>query len=404
MATHKNPRYLYKQKTSEHWWLQISIPDSLVSHYGTKRLQRSTRTASRTTSIKIRNELLREIELKNAQILERTESPSRAFTVAVDRYHRYEEGELDEALIAYQAEHDLEDSNHVTDPATRHPDYFALLHHLTGRETPRELSTRLSDVCGELVKRRTGEVDQPLSASSVESYSKAVNKFGDDTPIKDITIRQVDDWLQESTGSHSTISGYLGCLGRIYEHGIRRGYVVAPNPFRGHTVTNRKPSEPWDAMTPELFNKILDCSPKSHHDFWIVMLHTGCRSAEVDSLKTEKIEGIDCYRVTKSKTESGKRVIPLHSRLSNINLDHLPKASTVKAFIQTAKKRGKLKLPPRIGLHSCRVTFTTNLLEANVPERTVSSLVGHKQKTQTLAYDRSTIAQRQAAVDSFAFE
>ena len=43
MAKHKNPRYLYKQKTSERWWLQISIPDSLVSHYGTKRLQRSTR-------------------------------------------------------------------------------------------------------------------------------------------------------------------------------------------------------------------------------------------------------------------------------------------------------------------------------------------------------------------------
>jgi hypothetical protein len=70
MAKHKNPRYLHKQQTSAHWRLKISIPDPLASHYATKPLQWSTRTAATATASKISNELLREIELQNAQISE----------------------------------------------------------------------------------------------------------------------------------------------------------------------------------------------------------------------------------------------------------------------------------------------------------------------------------------------
>lgn len=129
-------------------------------------------------------------------------------------------------------------------------------------------------------------------------------------------------------------------------------------------------------------------------------MFTGCRIEELAKLKSENIserEGVLMIEITKSKTDAGERIIPVHSDIE----DEIKKRAKVEGYIfpvgssnyagnrsdMYSKAFGRLKTRLGFGeeyvFHSIRKTFITKLERLSIPEGIVADLVGHNKQTMT---------------------
>lgn len=123
-------------------------------------------------------------------------------------------------------------------------------------------------------------------------------------------------------------------------------------------------------------------------------MYTGCRIEELAKLKPENIsniEGVLTIEITESKTEAGKRIIPVHSGIEDEikkrvkNKDYIfPVGSTNYTGNRSdmySKAFGRLKTRLGFGeeyvFHSIRKTFVTKMDRLNISEGIVANIVGH---------------------------
>ena len=389
-AKRKTKKYanLEKRTANSTWFVDISLVPSIRQFYdGKTRLRHSLGTKDIRIAISKRNEILREIEGRRAVAelsdFNDQDSPSLAYTKALEAYRNEPPEVLEELEDQYELEHNLHSAS--KQQAKDHPVYFAMRQLQTNGKHREEFSATLSEVLDMFLAKRTD-----LSESSVSSYKVAVNVYGPSTIVSTITRADVNLTVDGITGSKASIKSKLSCLSMLVEYSRNRGMFEedARNPFDGIDLSDRKAVETTAPMTDELLNHIYSICPESHRSFYRVLAMTGARGGELASLERCEIDGNPFYRVLKSKTKSGLRVIPIHDSILDVDVTRLPKSSVVAKWLNSAKKRGLLDGYPVAGLHGCRVTFITSLRNAGVDHRIVSTLAGHSSSNITVIYDR----------------
>lgn len=160
------------------------------------------------------------------------------------------------------------------------------------------------------------------SARAVEVFLQSIGKV--DIGLNKIGCRTVTDFIegQQKKAAPQTVQNWLTSLRSLYEFAKRR-YDAIPdcNPFHGHNLEARRTIESYQPFEPDQMQKLLDAAEPEIRSIIIMGLFSGCRLDELASLKKSEIvtvEDVRCFYISKSKTKTGIRHMPIHSRLSAI--------------------------------------------------------------------------------------
>ncbi|MGR9252525.1 tyrosine-type recombinase/integrase [Rhizobium leguminosarum] len=195
---------------------------------------------------------------------------------------------------------------------------------------------------------------------------------------------------------------------------------------RGHSA-HRRGDSPWVGQIPEERSKqgvtdeperpftdgelqkllYLDTPSKRGQPVWeaelkelaLISALSGLRIGEIVGLTVDACNG-DGFDLSKSKTEAGVRLVPIHSKLVELvarrcegrtgkallfaELEGLPNAPDTlsKAFTRRRKALGVHegrdgKRRSLVNFHSFRRTFATKALHADIPESFIEAVIGH---------------------------
>ena len=264
------------------------------------------------------------------------------------------------------------------------------------------------------------EVTKTQTETTLKLFVKLVGDIGVDSLSRD-RIRKYREALVKHGYSANTVSLHFKRVSSMIVWGKLEGWVTIGNP-----VTGLRPQE--DDRTRVVYTpedlKTLFASPLftghwrrdrreragkvlvKDYKYWfpLIALHSGMRLEEIAQLRKEdvlEVDGVLAFNIRQSKTASGIRTIPVHSRLLDLGFeDHLKKIKRGTLWPDTTpspsgKRSGtfakwwpfylrsqKLK---REGLvfHSFRHTFSSCLQKAGVPEDIAGVIMGHKNKSLT---------------------
>ena len=229
-----------------------------------------------------------------------------------------------------------------------------------------------------------------------------------DIELRLITPKIVSDYVKfarEENRASTTFSNDMSYLAAVYSYAAKQGFLDnSPNPFKGHRLTNFKKRVNRKPFTNEMIKTLLELSSKDKEltQLIYVSYYTGMRLDEIFTARLDRINNIRIFRVAeeKGKTESAKRIIPLHSELKRIEL--LPWKSPSSTALGKRFGRLKDKMLEHFELshekqiyvhHSFRHGFITLLLQNRFSELEFSDITGHK---------KSNIGRTQAGKSYFA--
>lgn len=187
--------------------------------------------------------------------------------------------------------------------------------------------------------------------------------------IKTYTIEQIP-LPPLSKGSHDKIRAFWHTL---FKWGIEND-VVNKDYSQFIKFHDTKSSRKKEVFSPE------EISEYKKVKLYRILLYTGMRINELLNMKTSDVyeeDGILCFHVTSSKTEAGKRIIPVHSEITDdIDLSqeyviepHLPYYKVMQAFNETRSANHTL--------HDFRRTFATYANSCGADDYYVKCLLGH---------------------------
>jgi len=400
------------------WHARMGIPKDVRAKLGHKReFTQSLRTADRRQAEILAGPLI--AEWKNAIEL------ARGSPAAIER----------EALAARMAS--KHDSSVHPDTGMTDTDYYA---------------ESIADKLDDEGKRRfynlyTGRVGTPfdyfLEDFVIARYDNpktagdarlAVKRFKHHcSELEGTTRKSVIGWLESETRARKTVSKSLSFLINYWEYLQDREVVsLDVHPFRKHKIPSKlKPSKKREPFNDEEVSLIIKALKAETDQQLFLLVHlaiyTGARISELAALTTEDLiecEGVVCLNITDSKTEAGKRVVPVHRRLKKLVIS-LSESSGDGYLLAGVNSKGgaarradvlgkrfgrlvrnKLSLPPSKVFHSFRNTVITKLEKAGIPENIAADLVGHEKDTVTYGlYSSGTdIKQRQSAIDKINYE
>jgi integrase len=145
----------------------------------------------------------------------------------------------------------------------------------------------------------------------------------------------------------------------------------------------------------DLYNLSIKSNDVDLSNLILLGAYTGARIEELCSLKLVDVDIVNhSLSIVDSKTEAGKRVIPIHSSIQHIILDLIQTSKdgyvlsglTLNKYGDRSnaigKRFGRLKLKAGYSseyvFHSIRKTFTTILENAGVSENLAADIIGHE--------------------------
>ena len=204
----------------------------------------------------------------------------------------------------------------------------------------------------------------------------------------------------------------------LFSYAIKNAYYTAShvNPVSGLFLLNKEEresqTESYEPFTeedlkrlfePEAYKLVMGAEP----DFYwcpLIGLHTGMRISEATAIKCDDVRkapnGVDYIFVPKSKSNAGKRNVPLHDNLLRlgfldfvaaqkaagharlfpkrllINFSYSKELSTQMRLLQVA--RGIKRENDHKSFHSFRVNVITQLADKGANTAQVMKIVGHK--------------------------
>lgn len=255
-----------------------------------------------------------------------------------------------------------------------------------------EIKIEFGKVIDEVIEWKRN-IDTPVA--TIRCYQSAKNKLAhlSHIPISEIKykdLQQVADRL--SIGSPSSISMPLQAT---YKYAIRNNYVKTnladlilykkkrTKPNSGSIFENEEIRKIWN------LEKTGDDKQKKMARLVLVLLYTGARISEIVNLKSSDIDlDNDCIKITRSKTLTGIRDIPIHPKIKHI-LKYYKSAGTnefakkPKTEETDTKKadRNINTLLRRNGFnhtsHDCRRTFLTQAYHQKLDWLIIEKSVGH---------------------------
>ncbi|MCB0909983.1 MAG: site-specific integrase [Nocardioidaceae bacterium] len=265
------------------------------------------------------------------------------------------------------------------------------------------------------VRDRSGRGYKP---STIRGYERALNlrvlpALGSVrlTELRRGQVQALVDRMAENGNSGSTIRNTLDPLRAIYRRAMSRE-LVGVNPTSHLELPSAK-SKRDRIAGPDEAGKLLAALPQSDRALWATAFYAGLRRGELRALRVEDIDlGKSEIHVRRSwdavegdidpKSEAGTRIVPLLAVLRDFLDAHLMKTrregsdlvfgrETDLPFIpSTVRNRaldawGEGELDP-IGLHECRHTFASLLIDAGANPKAIQEFMGHA--TIQMTFDR----------------
>ncbi|HDL7724078.1 tyrosine-type recombinase/integrase [Yersinia enterocolitica] len=251
--------------------------------------------------------------------------------------------------------------------------------------------------------------DERRALSTLSKTARAVDIFLNSIGKADISVdligrRMVAEFLdyQGKEGlSPQTLQNWLSSLSGLYEFAMRRYDNIPPlNPFQGHNLEAKRSVVSYEPFQLHQLESLLFEAEEEIRDVILIGLYSGMRLDEICSLKIIEIitiEGIRYFNITKGKTKSAIRYVPIHSKLIDIVDKYLSLANGEYLLThanQIKRKDGKIGpyysqkftrlrnsvLPlatDRQCFHSLRGMFITELDRQGVSENRIALIVGH---------------------------
>lgn len=342
------------------WHFEKAVPASLRSKLGKARWRHSLNTTDRRQALRLAAEFLEQVfRADDAQ-------PTMGSTYLK---------ELSKLRDLNTTPHEADSLMDQLDPRMQTTDgtdeskiplYYAARTIATGDTPPASLWT-LNDLAKEYFTQHNRRKPKEEMAT--------VTRFGAELPLPEITRPMVVQFIQSRQRQgvrKDTVKRDLQVLKNIYKHGVDLGIVSFETRlqlFKDHTFASedKRRHEP---MPQHLFESL--CRKIGEPRKWCLIvsrLH-GCRLSETSSLDLIEEDGVLCFRVTQSKTDSGRwRIIPVHSLLLADIRTIMPfltkkNAESARLWIANRKRSNDPEfntLPREINAYSLRVSGISDM-------------------------------------------
>ena len=399
------------------WYVQITIPMELREHLGgRKQERRSTKTSDRTIAERKQHRLANEIYKKfdeakpKPELLEDKISNALGWIGDAEEIRRLEEeGDLEGVIMSNIYAEDTFDPNKDKDESNidlvHDGGQQALKYY---RHWKAELAikdgtskTKTLSQATELYIEADPYPNRNRSLTECKTALSAFKLVCGDKPLTAYTkvmITQFAESMREQ--SHQTIKKKVGYVRRMFDHGIRQGWIT-DNIFDGYKVERNlgKPSEPWRPLSKQELTALFNLEMKDHQlQLLQILITSGMRLDEAALLEWNNIKkdgetGIIYYDITENivKNRGSMRYVPVHSALTWV----VPSAGDGQLFpmfrrdkdgkAQNAASRQLMPLikaatneNPKKKVHSLRGNFKDMLRDAGVPKDINDFLTGHQ--------------------------
>jgi integrase len=238
--------------------------------------------------------------------------------------------------------------------------------------------------------------------------------------------------------SASSIKRITGACRNFYKYlqKIKEVPIDLPNPFvvpEDFKISNKPNSkakfktEPWRPFEPDDIIYLHTCATLKGDiqlaDLILIGAYTGARIEEICSIKCQDIDDkTSSIRITDSKTEAGKRLIPIHSKLKDRIKQLVAKSDD--DFVITGltknkygdrsnavgKRFGRLKslegYESQHVFHSIRKTLVTMLENQGIGENVAADIVGHEKPriTYGLYSGGTTLGVMREAIERISYD
>ena len=133
--------------------------------------------------------------------------------------------------------------------------------------------------------------------------------------LKFMHFQQVIDAMKKERLSYSSVKKVRSMISLVLNYGIEYE-VVAVNYAPLLKLGKNKPVKPHHPFTRQAINRIWNVSDLPGADAVLILLYTGMRCGELLALEKRNVNlRTRIFRITHSKTASGIRTIPIHSRI-----------------------------------------------------------------------------------------
>ena len=234
------------------------------------------------------------------------------------------------------------------------------------------------------------------SEKTFSNYRKIVNKLFSfyERKINELTIQELQSFISTSDSSYNYKKNIKSVLSMIYNYCVKAGFVTSNNINlltigKKEVVIERKVFT--DKEIKELFEMIQPTSNINIPACLVILIYTGLRAGELLALKKENINLKERYlKVDESKTEAGKRIIPISNKIINV-IKMLMESNDKEYLITSDSSYDMIKynsLRRAFGvfikkynmdhtIHDTRHTFATLLSNANANSTAVKKIIGH---------------------------
>lgn len=229
------------------------------------------------------------------------------------------------------------------------------------------------------------EANPKRNATTTKNYEttlklwKAKHK---DRPIYGVTRKQALEWLEEvSEGkARDTIKRYATVMGHLWAWAHRKEEDPPRNPFDDLLKaigSKGKETESYGFYTDDELKRAFAAVANDDelHPTFLISLYTGFRLDECLRAERRDVHGIECFVLSKGKTDNAARVVPVHPRLKDVVAPQGAKASALS--VRYGRLMRDIEMPKGKTFHSIRKAFATALERADCPEDIASRLVGH---------------------------
>ena len=247
-------------------------------------------------------------------------------------------------------------------------------------------------------KRKSDKV----SSSTYKQYATAFNKlheFFKNKDINNLTAEDYEEFRNFLSKKHKlknkTINNHIMYASSFLDFAVNRR-LINFNPIKAIESLKEEKSEKENYTDKEIHSILSYKFEENIHNFFKIAVYTGMRLHEVHNLTDSDIkinsEGIYYFDITKSKTNSGLRQVPIHNNiLDDILSIEFPLFPTKTAnAVQKVMSRNLKKVITNNNktFHSFRGTFISKAVE-KYPEQisVIQEIVGHSKSEK----DRLTI-------------
>lgn len=249
-----------------------------------------------------------------------------------------------------------------------------------------------------------------VSASSINGYRVSFSHLRSlrDISLNDLSYAQLQNVIDAIKG-YATRKKVRSLISLLYDYARRMEYT--DKNYAGLINIGKKKSiRPHKTFTRQAINRLWKLSDNFDAAVVLILLYTGMRNGELRNLKKSDINRRQRFiRINKSKTEAGKRIIPIHDRiwplverLMNNPGSYLLGGSiplTYDAFRQSWDKTMSL-IHGKYTPHDTRHTCASLLDAAEVNDNARKMILGHSRNDVTNGvYTHKTLRQLRKAIN-----